>query len=144
MVILIYYHTEVCRGVCLWFCCVHLLYHVVQVRALLTIFQLSKSKELSLKLVDDFEEKCRKETNTSSLEFGPREFDKGRIRLCYSCALMMSCGVSLACTAIKTCLKHVQQRVFNTGFSTIPCSHMCILNITNFRLIANLASLKQV
>ena len=66
---------------------------------LLIIFQLSESKELgrdmSLKLVDDFEEKCRKKINTSFLEFGPKEFDEGRIRLCYSCALTMSCGVVL-------------------------------------------------
>ena len=100
--------------------------HVVQVRTLLIIFQLSKSKELgrdmSLKLVDDFEEKCRKKIHTSSLEFGPKEFDEGRIRLCYCCALIMSCGVYLTCTDLKTFLKHAQQelqRVFNTacGFS---------------------------
>ena len=93
---------------------------------LLIIFQLSKSKELgrdmSLKLVDDFEEKCRKKINTSSLEFGPKEFDEGRIRLCCYCALIMSFGVSLTCTDFKTFLKHAQQelqRVFNTacGFS---------------------------
>ena len=78
-------YTEVCQGTCLWFCCVHLLYHVAQATptTLLIIFQLSKSKELgremSLKLVDDFEEKCRKKINTSSLEFGPKEFDEGKI-----------------------------------------------------------------
>ena len=112
------YHTEVCWGVCLWLCCIHLLYHVVQVRALLIIFQLSKSKELSLKLVDDFEEKCRKKINTSSLEF------EGRIRLCYTCALIliMSCGVSLTSTDLKAFFKHAEQelqRVFDTacGFS---------------------------
>ena len=106
--------------------CIHLLSHAVQVRSLLIIFQLSKSKELgremSLKLVDDFEEKCRKKINTSSLEFGPKEFYEGRIRLCYCCTLIMSCGVSLTCTDLKTFLKHAQQelqRVFNTacGFS---------------------------
>ena len=118
-------YTEVCWGTFLSFSCVHLLY---QVRALLIIFQLSKSKELgremSLKLVDDFEEKCRKKINTSSLEFGPKEFDEGRIRirLCYYCTLTMSFGVSLTCTDFKTFLKHAQQelqRVFNTacGFS---------------------------
>ena len=74
-------------------------------------------------------EKCRKKIKSSSLEFGPRKFDEGRIRLCYSCALIMSCVVALTCTAIKTLVKHVQQefqRDFNTacGFSTVLRSHM--------------------
>ena len=100
----------------------------MQVGALLIIFQLSKSKELSLKLVDDFEEKCRMEIITSLLEFRLRKFDEGRIRLCYSCALIMSRGVSLTCTDFKTCLKHAQQerqRVFTAcRFSTFSHSHM--------------------
>ena len=48
----------------------------------------------------------------------------GLIRLCCNCVLIliMSCGVSLTCTDLKTFLKHAQQelqRVFNTacGFS---------------------------
>ena len=56
------------------------------------------------------------------LSLDQRSLMKVRIRLCYCCALIISCSVYLTCTDLKTFLKHAQQelqRVFNTacGFS---------------------------